>query len=575
MGNNKTENMGYNLTWVLPVDSGFDYLIRLHFCEFQPEIQEQRDREFTILIANQTAENHADVIKWSGGNGIPTYRDYQVTTPSQGSNKKQKLYIQLHPNPDYRTVYNDAILNGIELFKHSNSEHNLAGDFNIPPSAAQFTSRESNKMKLVAITGGVVGGVVAVSVLCFFVVHQMKRKRDPGLRDRALWWRAVFHISTKSSDAHRSSLTSNLSRHFSLQDIKTATKNFDKGYIVGEGGFGNVYKGYINGGTTPVAIKRLNPESQQGAHEFMTEIEMLSQLRHIHLVSLIGYCNHKREMILVYEYMANGNLRDHLYNTDNPPLPWTQRLQICIGAARGLHYLHAGVKKTIIHRDVKTTNILLDHKWVAKVSDFGLSKMSPTSVANAHISTVVKGSFGYLDPEYFRFQRLNEKSDVYSFGVVLFEVLCARPPVNQTGEEEQAGLAHWAVTSYKNGKLEEIIDPHLEGKIAPMCLEKYGEVAVSCVLDQRIKRPSMSDVVRGLELALELQESTEKGNSINESLDHEESLSQISGTDDDDKDVFHNGGRDVCDSEASRVTIPSNDEKSSISVMMEDDACVV
>ncbi|RVW31469.1 Receptor-like protein kinase FERONIA [Vitis vinifera] len=380
----------------------------------------------------------------------------------------------------------------------------------------------------------------------------MKRNRDPSLRDGALWWGPVFYILGTSTETHRSSLTSDLSHHFSLQDIKTATKNFDKGYIVGEGGFGNVYKGYISGGTTPVAIKRLNPESQQGAHEFMTEIEMLSQLRHIHLVSLIGYCNHKREMILVYEYMANGNLRDHLYNTDNPPLPWTQRLQICIGAARGLHYLHAGVKKTIIHRDVKTTNILLDHKWVAKVSDFGLSKMSPTSVANAHISTLSRVVLA-----------------------IWIQILCARPPVNQTGEEEQAGLAHWAVTSYKNGKLEEIIDPHLEGKIAPMCLEKYGEIAVSCVLDQRIKRPSMSDVVRGLELALELQESTEKGNSINESLDHEESLSEISGTDDDDKDVFHNGGRDVCDSEASRVTIPSNDEKSSISVMMEDDACVV
>ena len=234
------------------------------------------------------------------------------------------------------------------------------------------------------------------------------------------------------------------------------------------------------------------------------------------------------------------------------------------------------MKKPIIHRDVKTTNILLDHKWVAKVSDFGLSTMSPTRVANANISRVVKGSFGYLDPEYFRFQRLNEKSEVYSFGVVLFEVLCARPPANQAGEEEQAGLAHWAVSSYKTGKLEEIIDPHLKGEIAPLCLEKYTEIAVSCVLDQRINRPSISDVVRGLELALEIQESTEKGNTLNH---EEEDLSQISATtDDDDKDVFHNGGGDVSDSEASKATIRGDDEneKSSISVTMDDnDTCVL
>ncbi|WRX20265.1 Serine-threonine/tyrosine-protein kinase [Theobroma cacao] len=435
MGPTPSINLNYNLTWLCPVDSGFYYLVRLHFCETEPDVTMPNQRVFNIFINNQTAEADGSLAA---------------------------------PNPEVEVVH----ISPVPELKHSKKRRNFK-----------------------AIIGATTGSIASLFLLFSYI----------------FWQRKHLLCITKSSKRRKVSPFSKGMRctHFSLADILTATNNFDDALVIGRGGFGNVYKGHIQGLQHEVAIKRLNSMSHQGENEFWTEIEMLSQLRYINLVSLIGYCNDNNEMILVYDYMVNGTLCDHLYNNDKIPLPWKQRLQICIGAARGLDYLHSGAVQRIIHRDVKTTNILLDEKWVAKVSDFGLSKVGPIFMANVPITTMVKGTFGYMDPEYYRRLQLTEKSDVYSFGVVLFEVLCARPAVDIKLEDEQIGLAGWALKCVENETIEQIIDPYLQGKIAPECLRVYAEIAENCLRQVGLERPTMSDVGGMLEFALQLQETAE------------------------------------------------------------------
>ncbi|KAF5454715.1 hypothetical protein F2P56_024361 [Juglans regia] len=516
MGLTKSITQGFNLTWEFQIDSNFTYLVRLHFCDFY--YTKPNQLVFSIFINNQTAEPTADVIGWTGGKGVPTFKDY-VTYVKDGSGD-QKLLLALHPSDATKPEFLDALLNGVEIFKLGDTTGYLAGS-NPQPSpmlikaeeeAKSFEKPKDNKAKVI---GGAAGGAAAfgiVAAICAAVYQ--RKKRIPGTESQTSSWLPIYGnshttgskstISGKSTaSSHLSAAAQGLCRHFSLAEIKQATRSFDESNVIGVGGFGKVYKGVIDGGTK-VAIKRSNPSSEQGVNEFQTEIEMLSKLRHKHLVSLIGFCEEGNEMCLVYDYMARGTLREHILKCKQP-LSWKQRLEICIGAARGLHYLHTGARYTIIHRDVKTTNILVDENWVAKVSDFGLSKTGP-NMNKGHVSTVVKGSFGYLDPEYFRRQQLTEKSDIYSFGVVLFEVLCARPALNPSLPKEQVSLADWALHCKRKGTLDDMIDPHIKGEIKPECLKKFADTAEKCLADAGFERPSMGDVLWKLEFALQLQE---------------------------------------------------------------------
>ncbi|XVF81716.1 hypothetical protein PTKIN_Ptkin15bG0177900 [Pterospermum kingtungense] len=498
MGSDPKINFKYNLTWVFSIETGFNYFLRLHFCEIQLEVTKVGQREFDIFINNQTADQAIDVIGISGGNSKPVYRDYIVMIPDGSGQSEQDLWLALHPL--YSTTYSDAILNGLEIFKLNKSDGSLAVP-NPEPNlsltrnqGSPVSKRKTLKFSLPTIIGAVLGSGATVSICLLFSFIFWRQKRIRSYRKKSMERRKA------------SPLPDSLCQCFTLAEMQEATSNFDDSFVIGRGGFGNVYKGFIKGIKRAVAIKRLNSQSQQGVREFWTEIELLSQLRYIHLVSLIGYCDDNGEKILVYDYMANGTLREHLYKTEKTPLSWKQRLEICIGAARGLDYLHSGPIHRIIHRDVKSTNILLDENFIAKVSDFGLSKISPISMINVSVTTEVKGTFGYMDPEYYWRKKLTEKSDVYSFGVVLFEVLCARPAVDSELEFSQISLANWARKCVETESIGETIDPFLKGKISPKCLRIFADIAENCIRENGPERPTMKDVVERLEFGLQLQE---------------------------------------------------------------------
>ncbi|PQP97291.1 putative receptor-like protein kinase [Prunus yedoensis var. nudiflora] len=438
-------SLNANLTWHFEVDPGFEYLVRFHFCDIVSE--SAQPLIFRVFINSLFVSNSLDLRNLTKNIlGTPYFMDAIMRVSDS-----KKLTVSVGPNnPDATNTV--VFLNGLEIMKISNSRSSLDSSLN-----------KSSKMKVGVIVGLAVGLFIAIVLAAVFFLLCRRRRLTHAIHsgtDDVM----VNGMESKDTDSTAMFSVSKIGYRFPFVAIQEATDNFSENLIVGAGGFGIVYKGVLRD-NTKVAVKRGASHSRQGRAEFRTEIEMLSQFRHRHLVALIGYCDEKNEMIIIYEYMENGSLKNYL----------------CQRTSLSSHWLY----KAIIHRDVKSANILLDENFMAKVADFGLSKTGP-EIDRTHVSTAVKGSFGYLDPEYLTRQQLTEKSDVYSFGVVMYEVLCGRP---------------WQ----KDGRLEEIVDPLLAGQVKPDSLKKFGEIAAKCLAQHSVDRPTVGDVLWNLEYVLQLE----------------------------------------------------------------------
>ncbi|GLT96652.1 hypothetical protein SLE2022_142590 [Rubroshorea leprosula] len=296
-------------------------------------------------------------------------------------------------------------------------------------------------------------------------------------------------------------------RIFSFAELKAATKNFRPDTVLGEGGFGKVYKGWLDekangksGNSTAIAVKKLNSESMQGLEEWQSEINFLGRLSHPNLVRLLGYCLEEKELLLIYEFMQKGSLENHLFGRGSAAqsLPWDIRLKIAIGAAKGLAFLHTSDKQ-VIYRDFKASNILLDGSYNAKISDFGLAKMGP-SASQSHVTTRVMGTYGYAAPEYVATGHLYVKSDVYGFGVVLVEILTSLRALDPTRPTKQQNLVDWIKPHLsERRKLKGVMDHRLEGKYPSKAAFQIAQLALKCLATEPKHRPSMKEVVETLE----------------------------------------------------------------------------
>ncbi|XP_050238146.1 wall-associated receptor kinase-like 20 [Mercurialis annua] len=362
---------------------------------------------------------------------------------------------------------------------------------------------KKKKKKTALFAGAALAGVailiIAVAVILFYKQRHTSQQAQKNM---------VKERKEMLSDKH----SGKSSRIFTGREIVKATNNFSKDNLIGSGGFGEVFKGVLDDGTI-TAMKRAKLGNTKGNDQVLNEVRILCQVNHRSLVRLLGICVELELPIMIYEYISNGTLFEHLHcqqSSNWTPLSWQRRLRIAHQTAEGLAYLHSAALPPIYHRDVKSSNILLDERLNAKVSDFGLSRLVETSENNdSHIFTCAQGTLGYLDPEYYRNFQLTDKSDVYSFGVVLMEILTSKKAIDFSREEEDVNLVVYMKKVIEEDRIADAIDPSLKESASKMELEMMkalGTLAAACLDEKRQNRPSMKEVADEIEYIINITE---------------------------------------------------------------------
>lgn len=378
------------------------------------------------------------------------------------------------------------------------------------PKLSRQTKVGTSLKLIIGISVSAVAALVALIIAVLLILRNLRRKASRHKKDHKGF---PFRTATKPSTGFPPALGTHkmedgVACYIKLSEIEAATTKFLRN--IGKGSFGVVYYGKMKDGKE-VAVKIIADPTSQGTKQFLTEVALLSRIHHRNLVPLIGYCEEANQRILVYEYMHNGTLRDHIHDpVKQQELDWLTRLRIAEDAAKGLEYLHTGCNPSIIHRDVKTSNILLDINMRAKVADFGLSRQAEEDFT--HISSVARGTLGYLDPEYYASQQLTEKSDVYSFGIVLLELISGRKPITEDYGTDW-NIVHWARSLIRKGDVGSMIDPLLPGSLKLESVWRVAEVAIQCLEQHGTSRPKMQEIILAIQDAVKIEKGTEHNQS--------------------------------------------------------------